>query len=197
MEMMAYYLIPVVFIIAGLAYSAWARKRLQNMSPEEAAEKFHQYYAGYFELEENEKLVGLWTGVEFQGARSAARNVVGEALNTISDKAVGISTYVPSVQIGLTSRERVLISREYSDLGERDNFQQICAFGSGTRAISGNAAYPNQNLGKPPKNRANPRVKLEFVHIQSSEGEGYDAWVSPQGSKTGQTGFVSILQILS
>lgn len=191
-----YYFLPIVLIVAAVAYSFMMRRKLQNMSPEEAAERFHAAYAGYFNLAEGEKVVGAWGGTEFQGAQGAARQLAGAALNAVSANVIGVSTYVPNVQVGLTSTGRVVISREYSELGQRGNYKQIAAFAPGTRALGAAAAHPGADLGRPPTNPYNPTVSLEFVQLRSPTGEIYEAWMSPQGGRTGQPGFHSILTVL-
>jgi hypothetical protein len=198
--MQVYYILPVVLIVAVVAYTSWARRQavgqVQNLSPEDAAKRFHESYAGYFDLEGDEKVVGAWSGLEFQGAQSSARQVAGAALNSVSAAVVGVSTYVPNVHVGLTSTGRVLVSREYSELGERGNFKQICAFTPGTRALGAAAAFPGQEVGKAPKNPFNPMVELELVQLRAPDAKSYEAWMSPQGGQMGHAGFRSILQAL-
>jgi hypothetical protein len=103
---------------------------------------------------------------------------------------------VPNIQLGLTSQGRLLVSREYSEMGKRGNFKQHIALGQGTRAVTGNVAYPGADLGKPPSNPFNPAVGLEFVQLRSPGGEVYEAWMSPQGAQVGRQGFCSVLQAL-
>ncbi|AUX24630.1 hypothetical protein SOCEGT47_051690 [Sorangium cellulosum] len=194
--MYIYYFLPVVLIGAAVAYSLMMRRKVQNMSPEEAAERFNDTYAGYFALAEGEKVVGAWGGTEFQGAQGTARQLAGAALNAVSANVVGVSTYVPNVQVGLTSTGRIVISREYSELGQRGNYKQFAAFAPGTRALGAAAAHPGADLGRPPNNPYNPMVSLEFVQLRSPTGETYEAWMSPQGVHTGQPGFHSILTVL-
>jgi len=167
------------------------------MSPEEAAQRFHDFNAHYFDLEDNEQVVGAWSGVEFQQAKSAVGHMASAALNSASAAVVGVSTYVPNVQVGLTSTGRVLVSREYSELGQRGNFKQVMALGPGTKAQSAEASHPGENMGSPPKNPYNPLVALEFVQLRAPSGEVYEAWMSPQGGQVGRDGFSSILQALA
>lgn len=195
--MQFYYLLPVILIIVGVAYAMWMKKRVAAMSPEQAAEYFHNSYAGYYELQEGEKIVGNWSGVEFQGPKGAAGRFAGDALNSASAAVVGVSTYVPTVQVCLTSFGRILISREYSELGKRGHFKQHMAFDDGATAAAGVNAYPGQDLGSKPKNASNPTVALEFVQLQGTNGGIYDAWMSPQGVRIGEQGFSSILTALA
>lgn len=195
--MQFYYLIPVVLIGLVFAYSTFARRRIQNMSPDEAAEYFSSANAGYFDLEDTEKVVGVWSGLEFQGAQGAARQLAGAAMNSVAANVVGVSTYVPTVQVGLTSTGRLLVSREYSELGQRGNYKQIAAFPAGARALGASAAHPGVDLGRVPNNPYNPTVSLEFVQLRAPSGELYEAWMSPQGAQVGQAGFRSILQALA
>jgi hypothetical protein len=197
--MQIYYLLPLL-IIAAFAYSFWARNRavaqVQSLSPEEAAARFHDFYSGYFDLEGAEQIVGAFSGVEYQGAKSGAEQIAGAALNSASAAVIGVSTYVPQVQIGLTSTGRVLVSREYSEMGERGSFEQILALPPGTRALDGKAARPGEDLGKAPKNALNPGVALEYVELQAPSGETYAAWLSPQGAQIGHDGFRPITAAL-
>jgi hypothetical protein len=194
--MQLYYFLPVVLIAAAFAYSFYMKRQVANMNPEQAAQRFHDHYSGYFDLADGERVVGAWSGVEFQGAQSAARQVAGAALNSASAAVIGVSTYVPLVQVGLTSKGRVLVAREYSELGERGNYQQVSSFASGAHALDAAKALPGQNLGALPKNPFNPAVSLEFVQLRGAAGEAYEAWMSPQGGQVGQPGFRSILQAL-
>lgn len=194
--MQIYYFLPVVLIAAAFAYSFYMKRQVANMNPEEAAQRFHDHYSTYFDLEEGERVIGAWSGLEFQGAKSAARQMAGAALNSASAAVIGVSTYVPLVQVGLTSKGRVLVSSEYSELGERGNYKQVAAFPSGARAVDAATALPGENLGAAPKNPFNPAVALEFVQLRGTTGEGYEAWMSPQGGQMGHPGFRSIQQAL-
>lgn len=194
--MQFYYLLPIVLIVVLVGYSMMAKKRAQNMDPQEAARRFHEFNAAYFDLEGDERIVGAWSGVEFQGAKSAAGQAASAALNSASAAVIGVSTYVPNVQVGLTSTGRILISREYSELGERGSFKQVMALGPGTKALGAASSRPGENLGSPPKNPFNPVVALEFVQLRAPGGEICEAWMSPQGGQVGRDGFSSILQAL-
>ncbi|WP_437733634.1 hypothetical protein [Sorangium sp. So ce1335] len=198
--MQMYYLLPLVLIAAGIAYSMYVRKKVMaetaNMTPEQLEQHFSDNYASYYDLQPDERIIGNWSGVEYQAPAGAARRIAGGALNAASAAVIGVSTYVPNVQVGLTSSGRVLVSREYSDFGQRGNFKQHAALAQGTRALNQDATYPSQDIGSPPSNPFNPLVRLEFVQLRSPSGDTYEAWLSPQGSRVGQHGFSSILQSL-
>ncbi len=198
--MVVYYLIPIIFIVAAVVISSIVRKRITArtaaMTPEQAAEAMHNYYAGYFVLAPTERIIGTWSGVDFLKPEGTATRAASAALNAASDALIGVSKYTPTVQIGLTSLGRVLVSREYSEGGRRGNFQQVASLDRGVVPTDGASAYPGVDLGTPPKNPFSPLVKLEFVHLQAEDGEAYDAWVTPQGSMVGAPGFVSISQAL-
>lgn len=191
--MAIYILLPIVIIIAVIAYSLWARSRVTHLTPEQAAEQFHASYAPFFKLKGGERIVGIWTGVEFQGAKGAAGYMARDAVNAASAEFVGYATYIPTVRVGLTSGGRLLVSREYSELGERGNYKQHMAFNSGVQVLDAEEAYPSQDLGAPPRNPSNPMVRLEFVQLRSRRGETYEAWMSPQGARIGRAGYCSIL----
>jgi hypothetical protein len=93
------------------------------------------------------------------------------------------------VHIGVTSTGRVLISREYSELGERGNFKQIMAFAPGTRALDASTARPGQELKPPMKNPLGGGQDPEFIQFRSPSGEMYEAWM--HGGQSGSEGFVA------
>jgi len=197
--MQIYYLLPVVLIAAAVGYSVFVSKKAlaqaANMSPEEATRKFQEFYGQYFELGPGQELVGVFSGVEFHAPKSMGQKV-GAVAGELALNYVGVSKYIPNVHIGLTAGGEVLVSREYSEMGSRGNFKQILVLGSGTRALGAAASHPGEDLGKPPANPFNPIVGLEFVELRAPSGEGYQAWLSPQGVLVGQAGFHSILQRL-
>ena len=198
--MQVYYFLPVILIAAAVAYSLYARKTAlaaaANMSPEEAAQKFQEFYGQYFEIPPGDSLIGVWSGVEFHAPKGMGQKVAGAA-GELAMNVVGVSSYVPNVHIGLTQSKQVLVSREYSDVGSRGNFKQIMALGAGTQAVDAATAYPGADIGKAPSNPFNPMVGLEFVALRSPSGEAYDAWLSPQGVRVGQAGFHPIKPALA
>jgi hypothetical protein len=199
-HMQIYYLLPVVLIAAAVGYSLFVSKKAiaqaANMSPEEAKQKFQDFYGQYFELGAGQELVGVWSGVEYHSPKSVGQKI-GAAAGELALNYVGVSKYIPNVHIGLTQGGEVLVSREYSDMGSRGNFKQILTLGAGTRALGAAASHPGEDLGKAPNNPFNPIVGLEFVELKPPSGEGYAAWLSPQGVLVGQPGFHSVLQRLS
>ncbi|AUX30594.1 MULTISPECIES: hypothetical protein [Sorangium] len=198
--MQIYYLIPLVLIAAGFAYSMYVRKKVMaeaaNMTPEQIEQRFSDLYAPHYELQPGERIIGNWSGVEYQAPTGTARRVAGGVLNAASAAVIGVSTYVPNVHVGLTNTGRVLVSREYSDFGKRGNYRHHAALDQGTRAFNQDATYPGQDIGSRPGNPFNPLVSLEFIQLRSPSGDIYEAWLSPQGSRHGQHGFCSILQSL-
>lgn len=188
-----YYLTGPVFVVGALLYGFFMLRRAKNMSPEESAMAFHNAYADYFELQPNETVVGAWSGLDFQGPQSAEVRAAGKALNYAAAHTVGVSTYVPIVHIVLTSSGRVLVSREYSDLGERGNFRQVKSLPPGARALSWEQSHPGEKLGSIPRNPSDIREPLEFVHVRGASGEFYEAWIGPRGARVDRPGFVSIL----
>ncbi|KYG06084.1 hypothetical protein BE21_37005 [Sorangium cellulosum] len=167
-----------------------------NMTPEQIEQQFSDLYAPYYELQPGERIIGNWSGVEYQAPAGTARRVAGGVLNAASAAVIGVSTYVPNVHVGLTNTGRVLVSREYSDFGKRGNYRHHAALDQGTRAFNQDATYPGQDIGSRPGNPFNPLVSLEFIQLRSPSGDIYEAWLSPQGSRHGQHGFSSILQSL-
>ena len=136
--MQIYYLFPIVLIIVVVAYSLYARKAAlkaaENMSPEEAARKFTEFWGSYFDLGSADQLAGVWSGVEFHAPKSLGQKAGGVAKEAALN-VIGVSTYIPTVHIGLTAEGKVLVSREYSEMGDRGNFKQILSLDAGTRAV--------------------------------------------------------------
>jgi len=197
--MQIYYFLPIVLIAVAVGYSMYMRKhalaQAANMSPEEAARKFQEFYGQYFELSPGQQLMGVWSGLEFHAPKSMEQKV-GSVASELALNVVGVSTYVPTVHIGLLSTGEVLVSREHSEMGRRGNYKQILSLGAGTRALNAAAAHPGADVGKPPQNPFNLMVAPEFVELRAPDGQSYDAWLSPQGAQVGVAGFSSILQRL-
>lgn len=194
--MAVYYLIPVVVLVLVVVLSRWGQKRalasVQNMSPEEARAKMNDYYASSFELQPGEKLFCTWIGEEYQGEQSSAGQVAGAALNQLSKAAIGVSTYVPMVYIGLTTLGRVLVSREYSEMGSRGNFKQILALEPGTQALDAATARPGQIIKPPMKNPMQQAGAPEFVQFRDPKGASYEAWM--HGGQVTEANFVAAFQ---
>jgi hypothetical protein len=188
-----YYILPVALIILVVFISRMGQKRalqgVQSMTPEQARAQINQYFADSFDLEPGESLHATWIGEEYQGQDSATKQVAGAALNQLSRAMVGVSTYVPMVRVGLTTTRRILISREYSDMGERGNYKQIMAFGPGTRAVDAATARPGEDIKPPLKNPLLGQEAPEFVRFVAPNGEHYEAWMIAGQTMSG--GFIA------
>jgi hypothetical protein len=188
-----YYVLPVLAIILVVVLSRWGQQRalqgVQNMTPEQARARVNQYFAGSFDLQPGETLYAVWVGEEYQGEQSAAGQVAGAAINQISKAAIGLSTYVPQVQVGVTSTGRVLIAREYSEMGDRGNFKQVAVFGRGTRAVDAATARPGQAMKPPMTNPIQPSVPPDFVQFLGQNGEKYEVWM--HAGQAGNEGFIA------
>jgi hypothetical protein len=188
-----YYVLPVLLIVVVVVLSRMGQKRslqsVQNMTPEQARERVNQYFASSFELQPGETLYAVWVGEEYQGEQSAARQVAGAALNQLSKAAIGVSTYVPQVQVGITSTGRVLVAREYSEMGDRGNFKQIVALGRGTRALDAATARPGEELKPPVANPTQRQAPPDFVQFLAPSGERYEAWMA--AGQAGPEGFIA------
>ena len=99
----------------------------------------------------------------------------GAMLNQASKAVIGVSVYVPSVRITITSMGRVLISREHSKDGDRGFYKQIMALEPGTRAVDAATSYPGQTLA-PPVQRGVPAP--DYVQFVSPNGQRYEAWMA-------------------
>jgi hypothetical protein len=183
------YLLPVVAIAGVLLYTFVARARInQAVAEGKGPLLFHEGQAGYFQsLNPEEYLIGVWQGLAYTGSQSGASQVAGAILNEVSAKAIGFSKYTPMVFVGVTSAGRVLVSQEYSELGDRGNYKDVHAWTPGATAITGPAAVP-EHTGPAPKNPFNPAVQLELAMLTGPDGSKFAAWLSPQGLEvTGQS----------
>lgn len=191
-----YYLLPIVALIVVVLVSRAGQKhalaRVQNMSPEEGRARINDFYGGSFELAPGEVLHVVYVGEEFRAGGSAGGQLAKAALNQLSAASIGMSTYVPQVRVGLASSGRVLVAREYTELGSRGNFKQIAAFAPGTRALGPDVAYPGQRIEAPMSTTtSNP----EFVQFRAPSGESYDTWMS--GGQTLGEGIVAAFEAQS
>lgn len=190
--MTIYYLLPLLGVVLVVVVAKFGQKlalqSVQNMSPEQARAKMHEFYADSFDLAPGETLFATWMGEEYQGDSSTAAQVAGAALNKLSSAAIGFSTYVPTVRIAVTSLGRVLIAREYSELGERGNFKQIFAFGAGTQALDASSARPGQAMRPPLAHPLGQNAPPEFVQFRAPSGQFYEAWML--GGQTLEGSFV-------
>ena len=124
--MQVYYLLPILLIGLAVAYAVWAKKRAleqaANMSPEEAAQRFHDFYSAYFELEPGERIVGASSGVEFQGAKGEARKLAGAARQFPA--LLLVSAFALAVLTGCNNCE-ALAEKICDDLGPRTLVVQV------------------------------------------------------------------------
>lgn len=189
--MYVYYVLPVVVLIVVVLVSYFGRKRaLQGalaMTPEQARERINHYFASSFELAPNESLYAVWVGEEYQGEQSATQQVAGAALNQLSKVAIGVSTYVPQIRVGITSTGRVLVAREYSQLGDRGNFKQVISLERGTQALDAATARPDEVLKPRLANPMQRQPAPDFVQFLAPNGERYEAWIA--AGQAGPEGF--------
>jgi hypothetical protein len=182
------YFVPVVAIVAVLAYVFWYQAKMrQAVAAGHGPIMFHNTYAGTFRsLADGEYIIALWQGLAYTGSESAAARVGGAVLNEVSRKAIGVSKYTPYVLVALTSHGRVLVAEEYSEGGQRGNYNEVRAWSTGASAVSGAAAVP-EHTGSAPKNPFNPAVPLELSALQGADGAPYPCWLSVQSLEvTGQ-----------
>lgn len=175
------YLVPVLAIAGMLVYVFVARGRIQKAVAEgKGALLFHDSYAGYFDsLAPDEHIIALWQGLAYTGSESGAARVAGAVLNEVARGAIGVSKYTPTLFVALTSAGRLLVSEEYSELGQRGNYKEVRVWGPGATAATGPAAVPGHS-GPPPKNPFNPGVQLELAALGGTGAEPFAAWLSPQ-----------------
>jgi hypothetical protein len=182
------YLVPVIAIAGVLIYTFMARARIQQaVAQGKGPLLFHEGYAGYFpSLNPDEYLIGVWQGLLYTGSQTGASQVAGAILNEVSAKAIGFSKYTPMVFVGVTTAGRVLVSQEYSEMGDRGNYKEVHVWTPGATAVTGPAAVP-EHSGPAPKNPFNPAVPLELAMITGPDGSKFAGWLSPQSLEvTGQ-----------
>jgi hypothetical protein len=83
----------------------------------------------------------------------------------------------------------VLVAREYSEMGDHGNYQQIAALGRGTRALDAATARPGQEVKPPMTNPLQPGPAPDFVQFLAPNGEWYEAWMA--AGQAGNEGFVA------
>jgi hypothetical protein len=187
------YFIPVVAIIAGLAYVVWYKAQINKaVAAGHGPIMFHNSYAGTFSsLASEEYIIALWQGLAYTGSQSAAGQVGSAVANEIAAKAIGVSKYTPQVFVVLTSHGRLLVAEEFSEMGTRGNFKEVHIWTPGASAVVGTAAVPGHQ-GPPPSNPFNPSVTLELAQLRGPDGAQYACWLSPQSLEvTGQQRSVS------
>jgi hypothetical protein len=193
--MTIYYLLPVVFIAAALAYTFMMQgKARQAVAEGRGAQLFHDGFAGYFDaLLPNETLIGVWMGQSYIKPADTAGKVAGSLAKQAALGVIGVSTYTPLVYVGVTSLGRVLVAEEYSDAGSRGNFKVVATFAEGSELSAGAAAYQHQ--GAPPKNPFSATAPFELIRLSGAEAQ-YLAWVTSEGAMIGAATFVSITSVL-
>jgi hypothetical protein len=190
------YLLPVVAIAGMLFYTRWAQANVRKRAANgEGPQMFHDSYAGRFEvLEPNERLIGIWQGLSYVTPTNTVGQVAGKLAKEAALGAIGLTTYTPTVLIGLTTHGRLLVSEEYTSMGKRNNFKVVCALPPGASVLSGQAAHP-EHQGAPPTNPYSADAPLELVRLVG-QNEQYLCWASGAGAMTGASSFVSIASVL-
>jgi hypothetical protein len=193
---MIYYLVPVVAIAGMLFYTRWAQANVKKRAAAgEGPQMFHDAYAEKFEvLHADERLIGIWMGLAYAAPTSSVGQVAGKLAKEAALGVVGLATYTPTVYVGLTTHGRVLVSEEYSDMGQRNNFKVVCALPPGAQVATGKAAKP-EHQGDPPRNPYSADAPLELVRLMGPS-EQYLCWVTGAGAMTGASTFVSISSVL-
>lgn len=193
--MTIYYLLPVVFIAAALAYTFMMQGKVRKAVAEgRGAQLFHDGFAGHFDaLLPGETLIGVWMGQAYIKPNETAGEIAGDLAKQAALGVIGISKYTPLVYVGVTTLGRVLVSEEYSDGGSRGNFKVVAAFAPGSELTAGPAAYPHQ--GAPPKNPFSAAAPFELIRLVGADQQ-YLAWVTSEGAMIGAATFVSLTSVL-
>jgi hypothetical protein len=193
--MTIYYLLPVVFIAAALAYTFMMQGKVRQAVAEgRGAQLFHDGFAAHFDaLLPNETLIGVWMGQAYIKPKETAGQIAGDLAKQAALGVIGVSTYTPLVYVGVTTLGRVLVAEEHSDAGSRGNFKVVVAFAPGAELAVGAAAYAHP--GAPPKNPFNAAAPFELIRLRSAD-EQYLAWVTSQGAMIGAPTFVAITSLL-
>lgn len=182
------YLIPLVAIAGSLVYVFWYRAKLRDaVAAGHGPIMFHNTYAGMFpSFGPEERIVALWQGLAYVGSQGTAARVGSAVLNEISSKTIGVSTYTPYVFAALTSGGRLVVAEEFSELGDRGQYKEVCVWAPGASAVTGAAAVPG-HAGSAPSNPFNPAVPLELAALVGPDGSRYACWLSTQSLEvTGQ-----------
>lgn len=192
---MIYYLVPVVAIVGMLLYTRWAQANVKKRAAAgEGPQMFHDGFADKFEeLHVDERLIGVWMGLAYITPTSTIGQAAGQLAKEAALGAIGVSTYTPTVYVGVTTHGRVLVSEEYTEFGKRNNFKVVRALPPGARVLSGQAAH-SEHQGAPPRNPYSTEP-LELVRL-SGQNEDYLCWVTSAGAMTGASSFVSITGVL-
>lgn len=190
------YLVPVVAIVAMLLYTKWAQANVRKRAAAgEGPQMFHDAYAEKFEgLHADERLIGIWMGLAYVSPTNTVGQVAGKLAKEAALGVVGMSTYTPTVYVGVTTHGRVLVSEEYSDMGQRNNFKVVCALPPGAQVVAGREANP-EHQGAAPRNPYSADAPLELVRL-IGQNEQYLCWVTGAGAMTGASTFVSISSVL-
>jgi hypothetical protein len=170
------YLLPVVFIIGGLVYTLMARKNIQaQMASGNGPELFHNGFAHYFkDLLADERLVSVWMGTVYTGESSTAGAIAKGLANAVASRAIGVSSYVPTVFVGITTRGRVMVAEEFSEMGQRGNYRIVRRWDYG--AIASTTPSPT---GAPVKGQDGHPVILSSLN--GPDGQAYHAWLHASG----------------
>jgi hypothetical protein len=190
------YLVPVIAIVGMLFYTKWAQANVRKRAAAgEGPQMFHDAYADKFEvLHPDERLIGMWMGLAYVTPTNTVGQVAGQLAKEAALSAVGVSTYTPMVYVGVTTHGRVLVSEEYTDMGQRNHFKVVCALPPGARVVVGAQANPGHQ-GSPPRNPYSADTPLELVRLVG-QNEQYLCWVTGAGAMTGSSTFVSIANVL-
>jgi hypothetical protein len=193
--MTIYYLLPVVLIAGALAYTVMMQGKVRKAVAEgKGAQLFHDGFAAYFDaLLQDENLIGVWMGQAYVKSNETAGEIAGGLAKHAALGVIGMSTYTPLVYVGVTTRGRVLVAEEYSDMGTRGSYKVVAAFPPGAQLAVGPAAYPHQ--GAPPNNPFSASAPFELVRILGADQQ-YLAWLTSEGAMIGATTFVSITTVL-
>jgi len=193
---MLMYLIPVVAIAGMLFYTRWAQANVKARAARgEGPQMFHDAYAGRFEtLQPNERLIGVFSGLAYTKPNNTVGQVAGALAKEAALGLVGMKTFVPVVNVGITTLGRVLVSEEYAEGGQRNHFKVIHELAPGAQVYIGQQAYP-EHQGAPPSNPYSNEAPLELVRLVG-QGEQYLCWLTGAGAMVGASSFVSIGSVL-
>ena len=193
---MLVYLVPVIAIVGMLFYTKYAQASVRKRAAAgEGPQMFHDAYADKFEvLAPDERLIGIWMGLAYVTPTNTVGQVAGQLAKEAALGVIGMKTYTPTIYVGLTTHGRVLVSEEYTDMGDRNNFKVVCTLQPGAQVFSGQAAKPDHQ-GAPPNNPYSADAPLELVRLVG-QNEHYLGWVNGAGAMTGAPTFVSITTVL-
>jgi len=187
------YLIPVVAIIAAVAYSQMARAQIGvAVATGQGPILFHNAFAKNFDLEHEEYIVAFWQGVVYVGSDEGTQGGVASVVSFFVAEDGIDNRRRPAVLVVLTSMGRVLLAEQQ---GGADSLVEVRDWEPG----AGAEVYPDamdRVVGGPILEPCNPAVLPQLTIISGPGDDPYPVWLSPQGGMVGKSTWQKITDVL-